>query len=29
MDILVQDFPEECLDYDVSPKLGKKYLSVC
>ena len=26
MDVLINDFPEECLDKDVSPEIGKKYL---
>lgn len=29
MDILTNDFPEECLDKVVSPKLGTEYLSAC
>ena len=29
MDLLINDFPEECLDRDVSPRLGTKYLSAC
>ena len=29
MDILINDFPEECLDKDVSPVLKTQYLSVC
>lgn len=27
MDILINDFPEECFDKDVSPRLKKLYLS--
>lgn len=29
IDTLINDFPEECLDKDVSPRLGIKYLSAC
>lgn len=29
MDALINDFPEECFDKDVSPVLQKKYLSIC
>lgn len=29
LDVLITDFPEYCLDEEVSPVLGPKYLSKC
>jgi hypothetical protein len=29
MDMLINDFPQECLDREVLPRLGTQYLSVC